>query len=81
VEILSCLAKEELKQLVWCIKVASLLSFRSDFSKDSIEFIFWEKLRNPTRRKNIVDINEELIIGNLTISKNEKDLCSLDTGL
>jgi len=80
VKVLSGLAQEEVKELVRGIEVAGLLGFGSNLSENAVELVLSEELRNPTRGKNIVDVHEELVVGDLSVGQDEQELSTSNTG-
>ena len=80
-EVLSSLAQEEIEKLIRSIEITSLLSFSSNLTKNTIKLVLSEQFWDPTRRKDIVDVDEELIVSDLTVSQDEENLSTLDTSL
>jgi len=75
-KILSYFIKEVFEKLIWGILISVGFSFTSDFTNKTIDLIFWEKFWNPTRGQEIIDVNKELVIRNLTIGQDEQELIS-----
>ena len=46
----------------------------------TIKLIDWIQVSNPARRQKIVNVDQELLLSNLTICQDEKNLLSSDTG-
>lgn len=66
-EVLPCLVKEEIKELIWSVLVSSTLGLSSNLAEDGIELILDEQLWDPTRGEEIVEKDEESIVSDLGI--------------
>jgi len=80
-KVLSHLAQEVLEQLIRSIQEASALGRRADLTEEAIELILREEFGDPARREEIIDVDEELVIGDLSISKDEEQLVAGDSSL
>ena len=78
-KVLSDFIEEVLEECIWSILVTIGFGFTSDLTNKTIDLIFWEEFWNPTRRQEIIDVNKELIILNLSIGQDEEELISGDT--
>ena len=65
VQILPHLVDEELKESVRGVEHSLRFGLRTDLSKNCVDFIGSEELGNVTCGKNIVDVDQELVIYNL----------------
>jgi hypothetical protein len=83
VQVSSDSVHEELEQIVCGVWDTLTLGSLSHFSEDSVKFLLVEELWNPSRRKHIIDVDQELLLRDLTVSQNEQKfgVCASSLGV
>ena len=78
-QIVSDFVEEEVKQLNRIVLVAKRLSFIANLALNLFDFILREKFWNVTRWKDIVNVDEILVVNDLRICQHEDSLYARNT--
>jgi len=81
VEISADATNEKLKHGLGHVRNATGFCFVSQSTQHAVDFIFRKQSRDPSRRKDGIDVNKEPIVDNLCVCHQEDDRNALDSTL
>lgn len=73
-EVSSHLVEEEVEEFIWDIVASGLLGFGPNLTDETVELVLREEVRDPSSGQEIVNVDQEFLVSNLSISKDEEEL-------
>jgi len=78
-EVLSYFVEQEAEESIWGVIETGALGFSSDFTQECVKFVLGKELWNVSRRQQVINVNQEFVISDLSISQDEQQSIALGT--